>query len=113
MPLAAQWQCSLVSVELLSTARCARVAWVDFTPNLRRHLELVACEVQGDTLRAVLHVLTARTPALRGYLQDDQDALRQHVNIFVDGTLAHDRRGLSDAVRTDSKVYIVQALSGG
>ncbi len=89
------------------------MAAVDFTPNLRRHLELAACVVQGETVRDVVDALTARTPALRGYLLDDQDALRQHVNIFVDGTLVHDRRGLSDAVRADSNVYIVQALSGG
>ncbi len=89
------------------------MASVDFTPNLRRHLALAACVVPGVTVRDVVGVLTARTPALRGYLLDDQDALRQHVNIFVDGTLIHDRSGLSDTVRADSNVYIVQALSGG
>ena len=89
------------------------MASVDFTPNLRRHLELAACKVQGDTVRELVVALTARTPALRSYLLDDQDGLRQHVNIFVDGTLIHDRRGLSDAVRAESNVYIMQALSGG
>jgi hypothetical protein len=33
--------------------------------------------------------------------------------IFVDGFLIRDRVGLSDAVRDDSKIYVVQSLSGG
>ena len=89
------------------------MASVDFTPNLRRHLDLAACDVAGATVADVLRALAERTPALRGYVLDDQDALRTHVNVFVDGTLIHDRRLLSDAVRPNSKVFIAQALSGG
>ena len=86
---------------------------VDFTPNLRRHLELARCDVEGDTVRDVIAALGQRYPRLPGYLLDDQGALRQHVNVFVDGVLVHDRRTLRDVVPVTGKVYVVQALSGG
>jgi molybdopterin synthase sulfur carrier subunit len=54
----------------------------------------------------------ARYPALKGYVLDDQDRLRLHIAVFVDG--AHVRRGvLEHPLRSDSEVYIMQALSGG
>jgi hypothetical protein len=40
-------------------------------------------------------------------------SLRQHVNIFVEDELIADRARLTDVVKPDSKVYILQALSGG
>lgn len=86
---------------------------VDFTPNLRRHLALERCEVPGHTVAAVLAAAGTRFPRLLGYLLDDQGALRQHVNIFVDGALVHDRQALADPVSTHSRIYVVQALSGG
>ena len=53
------------------------------------------------------------TPALRGYLFNDQGRLRAHVAVFVDGRLIRDRRTLSDTLNATSRVYVAQALSGG
>jgi hypothetical protein len=39
--------------------------------------------------------------------------VRRHVVVFVDGSAIQDRVGLSDAVRPDSEIYVMQALSGG
>jgi hypothetical protein len=39
--------------------------------------------------------------------------MRQHVNVFVDGERIRDRGTLGDPVGPDSRVVIVQALSGG
>jgi molybdopterin synthase sulfur carrier subunit len=39
--------------------------------------------------------------------------LRQHVNVFVDGRLIKNRGTLTDAVGDDTRVLILQALSGG
>jgi hypothetical protein len=50
---------------------------------------------------------------LRGYVVDDQGALRQHVAIFVDNRPISDRAGLGDKVRHDSEIFVMQALSGG
>jgi hypothetical protein len=52
-------------------------------------------------------------PRLRGYVLDDQGALRHHMMVFVDGEPIRDRARLSDLVRPTSEVYVMQALSGG
>jgi molybdopterin synthase sulfur carrier subunit len=49
----------------------------------------------------------------RHYVFDDQEQLRQYVQIFVDGKLIRDRDRLSDAVAEAGEVSILQALSGG
>jgi sulfur carrier protein ThiS len=52
-------------------------------------------------------------PKLRGYVIDDQSAIRQHVVVFVDGSAIRDRRTQTDAVQPDSEIFVMQALSGG
>lgn len=84
-----------------------------FTPNLQRHLDCPAQTVSGDTVAAALRAVFADNPRLRGYVLDDQDRLRQHVAIFVDGRMIVDRMHLSDAVRASSEIFVMQALSGG
>jgi len=44
---------------------------------------------------------------------DDQGHLRPNVVVFIDGQRSTDRTGLSDALRPDSSVHVLQALSGG
>ena len=39
--------------------------------------------------------------------------MRQHVVVFLNGTANRDRRTQSDSVKTDSEIFIMQALSGG
>ena len=90
-----------------------RMAKVDFTPNLRRHLAVSAVEVPGGTLRSVLDRVFGTQEKLRGYVLDDQGALRKHVTVFVDGRRVADRTDLSDPVGDESSVYVLQALSGG
>jgi molybdopterin synthase sulfur carrier subunit len=89
------------------------VATVVFTPNLRRHVECPTETVEGTTVREVLDAVFSKNPRLRGYVLDDQGALRRHMNVFVDGDMVSDRERLSDPVRPASEVYVMQALSGG
>jgi molybdopterin synthase sulfur carrier subunit len=86
---------------------------VVFTPNLQRHLACPPRAVSGRTVAAVLQAVFADNPGLRGYLLDDQGRLRQHVAIFVDGFMIEDRARLTDPVRVESEIYVIQALSGG
>lgn len=86
---------------------------VTFTPNLKRHVECPTEVVAGATVREVLDVVFAANPRLRGYVLDDQGALRKHMSVFVDGTQISDRERLSDPVRATSEIYVMQALSGG
>jgi hypothetical protein len=64
-------------------------------------------------LREVLDNVFADNPRLRGYVLDEQGALRKHMVIFIDGRQVTDRSALSDAVAPTSEVYVMQALSGG
>jgi hypothetical protein len=89
------------------------VPTVTFTPNLKRHVECPTEVVAGATVREVLDVVFAANPRLRGYVLDDQGALRKHMSVFVDGTQISDRARLSDPVRATSEIYVMQALSGG
>ena len=64
-------------------------------------------------MREVLDVVFASNDRLRTYILDDQAALRKHMTILVDGKRVSDLAGLSDPVRANSEVYVLQALSGG
>jgi molybdopterin converting factor small subunit len=89
------------------------MARVVFTPNIQRHVACPETEAPGATVRAVLDAVFLSNPQARGYVLDDQKALRRHMTIFIDGVLIRDRVGLSDAVGEGSTVYVFQALSGG
>jgi hypothetical protein len=89
------------------------MAKVFFTTNLRRHVDCPAVEAQGRTVRDVLNMVFAGNDRIRGYVLDDQDALRRHMTILVDGFRLKDRTGLSDPVKENSEIYVMQALSGG
>lgn len=89
------------------------MASVVFTANLKRHVDCPDVEREGDTVREVLERVFAERPTLRGYVVDERGALRKHMIVFVDGEPIRDRAGLSDAVGDRSKIYVMQALSGG
>lgn len=86
---------------------------VVFTPNIQRHVACPPREVRGATVREVLGVVFAENAIARGYVLDDQGALRRHMNVFVNGRAIADRTALSDAVPDGAEVYVMQALSGG
>jgi len=92
---------------------CGAMAVVSFTQNLRRHVDCPDAHVAGATVREVLDAVFATSPRLRGYVVDEQGALRKHMSIFVDGKQLEDRVALSDPVRPDAEIYVMQALSGG
>ncbi len=86
---------------------------VAFTANLQRHLSCPAQDVPGDTVRAVLEAVFAANPMLRSYILDDQDRVRRHVAIYVNGERIRDRDRLGDSLRETDEVFVFQALSGG
>lgn len=86
---------------------------VVFTPNVQRHVGCPTAEAPGRTVREVLENVFADNPQARGYVLDDQSALRRHMTIFVDGQMIRDRVHLADAVNDASTIHVFQALSGG
>lgn len=86
---------------------------ITFTANLQRHVACPPTTVAGDTVREALTRVCADHPRLASYLLDDQGRLRKHMLVFVDGTPARDRNGLTDPVGESSEIVVMQALSGG
>ena len=86
---------------------------IRFTPNLHRHITTPDAELAGATVRQVLDGYFQANPQVRGYVLDDQGALRRHVAIFLNRELISDRTGLSDPVGEHDTLFVTQALSGG
>lgn len=89
------------------------MARVVFTANLQRHVACPMAEAPGRTVREVLDSVFASNAQLRGYVLDEQSALRKHMAIFIDGRALRDRTHLAEAVSETSEIYVMQALSGG
>ena len=86
---------------------------VAFTSALRRFLEAPPTEVEAGTVGEALAAVFAARPKLRGYVLDDQGAVRRHVAIYVNGGPLRDRERLSDAVGPQDEIYVFQARTGG
>ena len=67
-------------------------------------------EASGATLDEVLRDLDRRYPGIRFRMVDEQDRIRRHIRIFVNGEQV---RELAHPLRATDEVVIVQALSGG
>jgi molybdopterin synthase sulfur carrier subunit len=89
------------------------VASVHFTETIQRHVACPPMTVSGRTVREVLDAVFVGNPRARGYVLDEQNELRKHMAVFLDGRMIRDRAGLSDPVGPDAEVYVMQALSGG
>ena len=91
----------------------AAMAEIHFTSHLRNLVPDGPLSASGVTVGEALENLVAGQPHVRGYVLDDQGRLRKHVCIFADGErLAHDS-ALSRRIGPDTKLYVMQALSGG
>ncbi len=77
---------------------------------LRSYTRRWEVEAKGASLAEVLADLDRRFPGLRFRIVDEQDRVRPHIRIFLDGRQVYD---LAAPVRPESEVQIVQALSGG
>src|ERR1700676_140165 len=103
MPVATDWP-------FLKHAKHFLMATVKFTYALEKFFPgIKEIPATGGTIREILDEVEARYPKIRNYLLDDQGKLRNHVNIFIDGSMISDRAGLSDAFSPNSEIYIIQA----
>ena len=67
-------------------------------------------DAAGPTLGAVLADLDRQYPGIRFRMVDEQDHVRPHMRIFINGAQVMD---LARPLSADDTVHIVQALSGG
>lgn len=86
---------------------------VHFTPHLKRFTGTPEVCSSARTLRAALEDAFRVNPVLRGYVLDDQGGLRANVVVFIDGERCRERTQLLQPLREDSRVHVLQALSGG
>jgi molybdopterin converting factor small subunit len=77
---------------------------------LRSYTERSETEARGANLAALLVDLERQYPGIRFRVIDEQDRIRRHIRIFVNGEQARD---LSQPLKSADEVIIVQALSGG
>jgi molybdopterin synthase sulfur carrier subunit len=89
------------------------MAQLHFTSWLRTIVPDGPRDADGATVAAALESLFAEEPHVRGYVLDEQGRLRKHVCIFADGKRLPHASALAQPIRPDSKLYVMQALSGG
>ena len=77
---------------------------------LRSYTESSETVATGATLAAVLADLDRQYAGIRFRMIDEQDAIRRHMRVFVNGDEA---RTLDVALADTDDISIVQALSGG
>ena len=89
------------------------MAQLHFTSWLRELVPSGPLSAGGDTVGDALGAVFTELPHVRGYVLDDRGQLRKHVCIFADGRRLPREAALSQRIRPDSKLYVMQALSGG
>ena len=89
------------------------MAKISFTAHLRKVAPQGTTHVVAPTLGRALSEIFARAPKLKGYVVDEQDRLRRHVVIFVNGMRLAPIGWADVALGDDDDVYVMQALSGG
>ncbi|WP_193099825.1 MoaD/ThiS family protein [Burkholderia sp. Z1] len=89
------------------------MAHLFFAASIQRHVATPERDIDARTLGEAFETVFGERPRLRGYIVDDQGALRKHLSVFIDGHPIRDRQHLSDALGDTSRVYVVQALTGG
>jgi molybdopterin synthase sulfur carrier subunit len=86
---------------------------VEFAPALTRHVPCAPQQVEGSTLRQALSAAFKAAPAMRGYVLDEQGAVRKHVAVFVNARMVTDRVNLDVPLAAGDTVMVIQALTGG
>jgi len=69
-----------------------------------------AVNASGTTVAELLADLDRRYPGIRFRMIDEQDAIRQHIRIFVNRERVHD---LGARLAPSDEVIIITAISGG
>jgi len=77
---------------------------------LRSYTGMREVDADGATLTDVLADLDRRYPGLRFRMIDEQDRIRRHIRVFVNGEQTFD---IARPLRSGDAIQIVQALSGG
>ncbi|MDH5599489.1 MAG: MoaD/ThiS family protein [Cyclobacteriaceae bacterium] len=88
---------------------------VEYTSVLKRFFPTLENSewIEASSLNELLDVLNVKYPGIKGYLVDDKDCIRDHVNIFIGDSQIPDKNDLSFTLKNNDEVLIIQAISGG
>lgn len=89
------------------------MAEIHFTSWLREVVPDGPLSADGATVGEALDALFAARPHVRGYVLDDRGAIRKHVCIFADGARLANGAALAQPIKPNSRLHVMQALSGG
>ena len=67
------------------------------------------CEVEAATVAEAINRLDELAPGMRNRVLDAGPVIREHIKVFVDGVPST----LDGALRADSTLHIIPAVSGG
>ena len=65
--------------------------------------------LEGGTVQEVLVALEGSYPPISGWVLDERRAIRQHVNVYVNGQLARE----DTVVGVSDRVHVLPAITGG
>ena len=66
-------------------------------------------EIAGATVKEILQSLERSNPPLDGWILDERDRIRRHINVFVNGERGDEDTPIADGDRID----VLPAISGG
>ncbi|MDA0181976.1 MoaD/ThiS family protein [Solirubrobacter phytolaccae] len=66
-------------------------------------------ELTGATVGELLQRLEVEQPPLQGWILDERDRIRRHINVFVNGERGHEDTPIGPGDRVD----VLPAISGG
>lgn len=89
------------------------MAQVHFTAWLRAWAPAEPISAPGATVGEALARVFQQQPQIKSYVLDERGALRKHVCIFADGQRLAREATMRHPIAPDSKLYVMQALSGG
>ena len=89
------------------------MAEVYFTSWLRQFVPNGAISASGTTVGDALAGVFDAAPGVRAYVLDERGVLRKHICIFADGKRLANGIALGHSIGPNSKLYVMQALSGG
>ena len=81
----------------------------EFFPDLKGK-EIV---VEAKNVAEVVAEMEKIAPGFSFYVCDERGRLRTHVNVFIGDQMIADRARLTDPLEPGSRVFFLQALSGG
>lgn len=85
---------------------------VQLTANLQKYYPKSKFEIEAATVLDLLKKMDQVQKQFSTYILEDDNSVRKHVNIFVDGELLP-KTETKMTLKPGSTVHIMQALSGG